>query len=101
MAAVNWILVLAIQAGRVGERKCCGRIPYNLFKTVLFSCQTNMTAERPVRATGSEMTTWRVRGGKERPPGKVTAERQIEDPNRTLKPTPRGHYLSFGRIECG
>lgn len=39
--------------------------------------------------------------GKERPPCKVTAERQIEDPNRTLKPTLRGHYLPFGRFECG
>ena len=50
MIAANWILIIATQAERVGERKCCGRIPYNLFKSVLFSCQTSMTAEHPVRA---------------------------------------------------
>ena len=75
--------------------------PTTYLNQFLFSCQTSITAERPVRATGSEMTTWRVRGGKERPPGKLTAERQIEDPNRALKPTSRGHYLPFGRFECG
>ena len=35
MIAANWILIIATQAERGGERKCCGRIPYNLFKSVL------------------------------------------------------------------